>query len=129
MKGAKPHKEKNGTIIFKGSKGKLVWFFELPFMTDAKGKYSDNVSLELRKENGKTFVDVVANQSFLKDPDTQYPVTIDPTINSWDVLRDNFIASSFPDSIFSSNTYMHTGYNRYFGTTRALVELFTEFTK
>jgi RHS repeat-associated protein len=124
MKGVTPHKEKNGTIIFKDSKGKQVWFFELPFMTDAKGKYSDNVSFELRKENGKTFVDVIADQAFLEDPETQYPVTIDPTINSWDVLRDNFIASSFPDSIFSSNTYMHTGYNSYFGTTRALVEFY-----
>jgi hypothetical protein len=81
-------------------------------------------TLELRKENGKTFVDVIADQAFLEDPETQYPVTIDPTINSWDVLRDNFIASSFPDSIFSSNTYMHTGYNSYFGTTRALVEFY-----
>ena len=124
MKGVSPHKEKNGTIIFKDSTGNQVWFFELPFMTDAKGKYSDKVSLDLRKENGKTFVDVVADQAFLEDPDTQYPVTIDPTINSWDVLRDNFVASSFPDSIYSSNTYMHTGYNSYFGTTRALIRFF-----
>jgi hypothetical protein len=110
MKGVSPHKEKNGTIIFKDSTGNQVWFFELPFMTDANGKYSDKVSLDLRKENGKTFVDVVADQAFLEDPETQYPVTIDPTINSWDVLRDNFVASSFQDSIYSSNTYMHTGY-------------------
>lgn len=124
MKGVSPHKEKNGTIIFKDSIGNQVWFFELPFMTDAKGKYSDKVSLDLRKENGKTFVDVVADQAFLQDPETQYPVTIDPTINSWDVLRDNFVASSFPNSIYSSNTYMHTGYNGYFGTTRALIRFF-----
>ncbi|GAE48103.1 DNRLRE domain-containing protein [Mesobacillus boroniphilus] len=124
MKGVTPHKEKNGTIIFKDSKGKTVWFFENPYMTDAKGKYSEKVSLDIREENGKTFVDVVADQSFLKDPETQYPVTIDPTIDSWNVLRDNFVASSFPDSIYSSNTYMNTGYNSYFGTTRALVRFY-----
>lgn len=53
-------------------------------MTDANGKYSDKVSLTLRQENGKTFVDVIADQSFLLDPGTQYPVTIDPTIDTWE---------------------------------------------
>jgi len=124
MKGVTSHKEKNGTIVFKDSKGNTIWFFESPYMTDAKGKYSEKVSLDLREENGKTFVDVIADQAFLKDPETQYPVTIDPTIDSWNVLRDNFVASSFPDSVYSSNTYMHTGYNSYFGNTRALARFY-----
>ncbi|WP_260472071.1 DNRLRE domain-containing protein [Bacillus canaveralius] len=120
QKGVTPHKEKNGTIVFKDAKGNTVWFFETPYMTDAAGKYSEKVSLQLREESGKTFVDVVADLAFLKDPATKYPVTIDPTIDNWNVLRDNFIASSFPDSIYASNTYMDTGYNSYFGSTRAL---------
>lgn len=124
MKGVTSHKEKNGTIVFKDSKGNTIWFFESPFMTDAKGKYSEKVSLDLREENGKTFVDVIADQAFLKDPETQYPVTIDPTIDSWNVLRDNFVASSFPDSVYSSNSYVHTGYNSYFGNTRALARFY-----
>ncbi|MCM3068244.1 DNRLRE domain-containing protein [Priestia flexa] len=124
VKGVTPHKEKNGTIVFKDSKGKTVWFFEEPYMTDKKGKYSEKVSLNLREEKGKTYVDVIADQSFLQDKDTAYPVTIDPTINSWDVVRDHFIASNFPNSIYSSNTYMHTGYNSYFGSTRGLVQFF-----
>jgi hypothetical protein len=45
------------------------------FMTDANGKYSDKLSLKLRDENGKTYVDVVADQAFLQDKDTKYPVT------------------------------------------------------
>ncbi|MGJ3195876.1 DNRLRE domain-containing protein [Peribacillus frigoritolerans] len=122
MKGVTPHKEKNGTIIFKDSKGKTVWFFEKPYMTDAKGKYSEKVSLDLRKENGKMFVDVIANQEFLKDPKTEYPVTIDPTINDWDVIRDSFIASSFSGSAYSSETFMNTGYHGYFGSSRALIQ-------
>ncbi|MGE7595636.1 DNRLRE domain-containing protein [Peribacillus frigoritolerans] len=122
MKGVTPHKEKNGTIIFKDSKGKTVWFFEEPYMTDAKGKYSEKVSLELRKKTGKTFVDVIANQDFLKDPKTEYPVTIDPTINDWDVIRDSFIASNFSGSAYSSETFMNTGYHGYFGSSRALIQ-------
>ncbi|MGM0879094.1 MAG: hypothetical protein ACQEWV_31765 [Bacillota bacterium] len=96
-KGTSPYKEKDGTIVFKDSKGNIEWFFEKPYMTDAKGKYSDKVSLDLREENGKTFVDVVADQVFLQDPTTTFPVTIDPTINNWDIMRDMFVASAFPN--------------------------------
>ena len=124
VKDVTPNKEKNGTIVFKDSKGNPIWFFEKPFMTDATGNYSDKVSLDLRQENGKTFVDVIADQTFLTDPKTKYPITIDPTIDNWNVLRDNFIASSSPDSIYSSNTYMDTGYNSMFGTTRALARFY-----
>ncbi|HEY0829354.1 MAG TPA: hypothetical protein VGE40_14740, partial [Bacilli bacterium] len=124
LNGLKPLIENDGTISFSDTNGNKLWFFEKPYMTDAVEKYSDKVELTLRKENGKTYVDVVADQAFLQDPATQYPVTIDPTINNWDVQRDNFVASSFPTSIFSSNTYMHTGYNSYFGSTRSLVKFY-----
>ncbi len=124
LNGVKPVVEKDGTIAFSDTKGNKQWFLAKPYMTDANGKYSDKVSLNLREVNGKTYVDVVADQSFLQDPATQYPVTVDPTINNWNVQRDNFVASSFPTSIFSSNTYMDTGYNSYFGSTRSLVKVY-----
>ena len=79
-------------------------------MTDANGKRSEKVQLNLREANGKTYVDVTADPSFLQDATTKYPVTIDPSIDTWDVQRDNFVASAFPTSIYSSNTYMDTGY-------------------
>lgn len=60
-------------------------------MVDSNDKYSDKVNLVLRKENGKAYVDVVADKTFLEDTNTKYPVTIDPTINDWDVMRDTFI--------------------------------------
>jgi RHS repeat-associated protein len=124
LKGLHAITKEDGTIVFEDQKGNPKWYFEKPYMTDANDTYSDQVNLLLREENGKTFVDVEADESFLQDPDTQYPVTIDPTINNWNVLRDNFVASNFPDSIYSSNTYMHTGYNSYFGTTRALTRFY-----
>jgi YD repeat-containing protein len=117
-------KKRMAQLFSKTQREKQPGSLKITYMTDAKGNYSEKVSLNLREENGKTFVDVVADQVFLKNPETQYPVTIDPTIDSWNVLRDNFVASSFPDSVFSSNTYMHTGYNSYFGTTRALLRFY-----
>ena len=124
LNGVTPVVEKDGTIPFSDSKGNKQWFLAKPYMTDAKGKYSEKVTLTLRQESGKTFVDVIADQSFLQDPATQYPVTIDPTIDNWDVQRDNFVASAFPTSIYSSNTYMDTDYNSYFGSTRSLVKFY-----
>lgn len=47
------------------------------------------------KENGETYVDVVADQAFLQDPANRL-----------------------------SNTYMHTGYNSYFGSTCSLVKFY-----
>ncbi len=95
-----------------------------PYMTDANGKYSNKVTLALREESGKTFVDVVADQAFLQDAGTKYPVTIDPSIDTWDVQRDNFVSSAFPTDIFNNNNYMGTGNNSYFGTTRSLVQFY-----
>ncbi|MCG3086084.1 DNRLRE domain-containing protein [Anoxybacillus sp. LAT_31] len=124
LKGVKAVAKKDGTIVFEDSKGNPKWYLEKPYMFDANHKYSDQVAFHLRQNSGKTYIDVIVDESFLQDPDTIYPVTIDPTINEWDVLRDNFIAYNFPDSVYSSNTYMHTGYNSYFGTTRALVRFY-----
>ena len=101
--------DSEGMIVFKDNKGNKLWYFEKPFMTDASGKYSDKVTLTLRKENGKSYVDVTADKTFLEDPSTQYPVTIDPTVDSWNILKDTFISGTNPNSSYSSATSMHTG--------------------
>jgi YD repeat-containing protein len=93
-------------------------------MTDANGKFSDKVKLSLREDQGKTFVDVEADPTFLKDSATKFPVTIDPTVNNWDVQRDTFISSANPTTSYSSNTSMETGYDSTFGSTRSLVEFY-----
>ncbi len=124
LQGVKDVIEKDGTIIFSDSKGKKIWYLEKPYMVDATGKYSDKVQYQLRKHNGKTFVDVVADEAFLQDPATKYPVTIDPTINSWDILRDMFVASAFPTSSYSNDTFFNTGYHGFYGSTRALAQFY-----
>lgn len=83
LNGVKATTEKDGTIVFSDAKDNKLWYFEKPYMTDAAGKFSDKVTLALRQENGKTFVDVSADQAFLQT--AKYPVTIDPTIDSWDI--------------------------------------------
>ncbi|WP_240620220.1 DNRLRE domain-containing protein [Peribacillus acanthi] len=123
-KGVTAVTQKDGTIVFKDQKGNLKWYLEKPYMIDSNNQYSDKVTLKLRNENGSTFVDVIADQEFLNDSNTKYPVTIDPTINEWDVIRDSFIASNYPSSAFSSETFMNTGYHGYFGSTRSLIQFY-----
>jgi hypothetical protein len=71
LRGLNAITKKDGTIVFEDQKGNPKWYFEKSYMTDANNKYSDKVDLQLRKENGKTYVDVVADESFLQDPDTK----------------------------------------------------------
>lgn len=122
MNGVKASTDSAGTIIFSDNNGKKLWYFQDSYMTDANGKYSDKVTLTLRKANGKTYVDVTADSAFLQDPGTKYPVTIDPTIDTWNVIRDTFISASYPNTSYSSDSYFHTGQTPSFGTTRSLVQ-------
>lgn len=124
MSGITASVDKDGTILFKDNKGNKLWYFEKPFMTDAIGKYSDKVTLTLRNEDGKTYVDVTADKSFLEDPDTKYPVTIDPTIDSWNILKDTFISGTNPDSSYSSAASMHTGNTPSYGAARSLAQFY-----
>lgn len=117
--------EENGLILFINNKGEKEWYLEKPFMMDANEKYSDDVKLVLRKEQSKTFVDVIASKEFLESPDTKYPVTIDPTINNWDIMIDSFVSSFYPTSSFSSLTNLYSGYNSaYYGAMRSYVKFF-----
>lgn len=113
LNGVKAATDKDGTITFSDSSGKKLWYFQKPFMTDSNGKYSDKVTLTLRQEGGKTFVDVTADPSFLQDPATKYPVTIDPTIDptidSWNIMFDTFISAANPTTSYGSNAALYTG--------------------
>lgn len=68
-------------ITFSDTRNNKTWYFETPYMVDANGKQSNEVKLILREEKWKTYVDVVADKTFLEDSNTTYPVKIDPTIN------------------------------------------------
>lgn len=124
QKGVKATVDKDGLIAFTDAVGEKVWYLEKPFMTDANGKYSEEVEMKLREEGGKTFVDVTPNAEFLQDQTTKYPVTIDPTINNWDIMRDMFVGSNYPNSSFSSESIMTTGYHDYFGASRSMAQFY-----
>ena len=51
-----------------------------PNMIDNNGAYSEELHYEIRKTENGTFLDVVANNAWLADPDRVYPVTVDPVV-------------------------------------------------
>lgn len=109
IKGYTVVQESDGIIYFISNKGEKEWHLLKPFMLDAEEKYSDAVEYVLRQENGKSYVDVVADKEFLQDPDTKYPVIIDPTIDNWNVMIDTFVSSYYYNSSYSDLTNMYTG--------------------
>lgn len=122
LKGLDVLEDESG-IYFEDNKGQKLWCVEKPYMIDAEGKYSDKVELVLTKDNGKAYIDVVADKDFLEDSNTIYPVVIDPTINDYDVIRDTFVASLFPSTSYSSLTKMYTGSDPYYyGTMRSMTQ-------
>ncbi|NDI33805.1 DNRLRE domain-containing protein [Chengkuizengella sediminis] len=124
LKGLTATTNSDGIIVFEDNKGSQQFYFQKPYMFDANGTYSDAVTLSLREEKGKTYVDVIADSAFLEDPSTQYPVTIDPTVDNWDVSRDMFVSSIASTTSFSSESNFKTGLNNTFGTTRSFVSFF-----
>ncbi|HVI42558.1 MAG TPA: DNRLRE domain-containing protein, partial [Anaerovoracaceae bacterium] len=123
LKGLKAVQE-DEIIYFMDRNSQKVWSVQKPYMTDAEGKLSSLVTLSLRKENRKTYVDITADQAFLSDANTKYPVTIDPTISSWDIMRDMFISGLNPNSSYPNFTSVYTGNTPSYGATRSLIRFF-----
>lgn len=53
-----------------------------PFMIDANGVYSEEVSYALSGSNGSYILTVTADSAWMNDSDRAYPVKIDPTVST-----------------------------------------------
>lgn len=102
--------DQNG-IAFLDSHNHEVFQFGKLYMIDANGKYSEDVTADLHCEDGRFFVRIIANESFLKDVNTVYPVVIDPTItitgasNTYDTCVDE----QYPSSNYYTSVNLWTG--------------------
>ena len=89
----------------------------------------DNQLLCEPAEGGKYRVTIVADEAFLNDPSTVYPVYVDPTItvntsgSGWTkTIEDAVVFSGQPYSNQNNNKYMHVGYvDTTYGVGRALI--------
>jgi len=98
-----------------------VAYFVTPYMQDDKGATSQAVSLSLREENDKTYMDLLADSSWLSSQERVFPVVIDPTIVLYDELDDTYVSSANPNTGYAGSNYLYAGNKAGFGTTRSFM--------
>ena len=81
-----------------------VAYIDSPNIKDKNGEYRyDVVSYEIEEQENETYLlKVVVNEDYLKSPETEYPVTVDPTV----VWMDSHLESATVSS-FSGNSSMN----------------------
>jgi RHS repeat-associated protein len=75
-----------GGVLFRTQAGDTAFSFAPPFMIDAAGARSDNVSFSLKRLPSGWALSLTADQAWLQAPERRYPVAIDPTtfLGPWD---------------------------------------------
>ncbi|MFC9598740.1 DNRLRE domain-containing protein [Peribacillus butanolivorans] len=123
MKNLQAKEGDNGDIIFEDKDKNEFFVLTKPFMYDAAENISHDVSMKLRQEKGKTYVDVVADEAWLNSTERKFPIVIDPTVGIQDgTTSDTFISSTYPNENYWLDPSLITGKQTYYGTTRSLVK-------
>lgn len=117
---------KDNTLEYNDAKtGENVFYTNNLFMEDSMGKVSTEVSMKLESlKDGKYSLTVIADEKFLNDIETVYPVVIDPTIQNGDTY-DVFVASYMPTTNMNSGStrapYLRTGKDSPYGIRRSYI--------
>ncbi|MGE7717490.1 DNRLRE domain-containing protein [Priestia megaterium] len=111
-----PKKEENGSISFFDHSNKLVYYLPKPFMTDSninkksgEPALSNKVDFELKQENDKWILSLVADDEWLKSDKRVYPVYIDPT-TSLGTAEDGFVSDAYPTTNYGKFWESSAGY-------------------
>jgi YD repeat-containing protein len=124
VKNAKAEKQKDGSITFKDGKGNREFTIPRPVMVDANDLISRDISLELRQEGAKTYLDLKADEKWLQDPKRKYPVILDPTleIQGTNNTFDAFVSEANPTTNFGLEPFLITGTHTDYGKTRSFIK-------
>lgn len=104
----KMEKTENGRIIlYEKNKDEIEFFLEVPYMYDAKGEISNDIDIELTNKNSKYTMTLKPNKEWLESPEREYPITIDPTVQTslnYQNIEDTYIFdgdSGYPNRYIS----------------------------
>lgn len=105
------YKDDNDEIIIKNND--FCYKFEKPFMIDSNGKRNNSIFLNLQKVNVHNYI-IYFNydEAWLKNPDTQYPIVIDPTIteyNNENSVIDTYIYEGDTNDVRYNKDYIKVG--------------------
>ena len=86
--------QENKTIIAK-SNDEIIFTIDAPFMIDARGSINRNINYELIKLTNGYLLKLKLDMIWIKEPNTVFPVTVDPTIinGTGENVYDTYITS------------------------------------
>ncbi len=86
--------------------------FPKPYMTDAKGAYSDDVTLAFEKSDDGYIATLKADEAWLESAERAYPIEIDPskTIDMESGGKMTYVFSGSPASNYGSSQYAYAGW-------------------
>ncbi|WP_327372338.1 DNRLRE domain-containing protein [Streptomyces sp. NBC_01217] len=97
-KGLKVEQQKDGSLLFTDKKSKKTAVMPAPVMWDASvdkvsGEHTRRARVAMKVVKAKGGVDLVVtpDAQFLADPETKYPVTVDPSTSSLGNLFDTYV--------------------------------------
>ncbi|KEZ48577.1 hypothetical protein AZ46_0216830 [Metabacillus indicus LMG 22858] len=106
--------QKENVIEFTDPKTKtVVWNFEPPFMRDAEDKESHKNYYELKSEKGSHQLTLVLDQDFITDPETKFPILLDPTLTvggTTSTTSDAYVGEVYNNVNYGSDPELRTGY-------------------
>jgi hypothetical protein len=118
-KGLKYEAAQDGSIYFIDTRtNDVAWVMPKPFMYDAKGAQSQNVTATIEKSWGRLVLTVQADQEWVSQPEREFPVVIDPTFQPGARFgRDTFISSTLSDTSFNFEPNVYVGNKPGYGDT------------
>ncbi|MBR3767092.1 MAG: DNRLRE domain-containing protein, partial [Clostridia bacterium] len=122
-----PVTNSNGSIsLIDGNNGdSLEYVIVAPFMTDAKGLFSNQVTMSLSVSGSEYILTVTADKDWLNTPEREFPVVIDPTLffdpERVNEIFDTYVDSGAPNASNPEEIYSIIGYN-VLGTGRAYLK-------
>lgn len=72
----------------------LIYIIEAPYMFDNKLEQSTAIQVNLKEEGDGYLVEIIPNMEWLEDKEREFPITIDPTINTsldYSDIQDTYI--------------------------------------
>lgn len=69
-------------ILYEKNKEEIEFFLEVPYMYDAKGETSSDIDIEVANKNNKYTMILKPNKEWLESEEREYPITIDPTVQT-----------------------------------------------
>ncbi len=113
LDGVRPVRQDNGWVFVDGE-NVIRFSTAAMYMMDANGNQSNDIRCEMTQIGDRQWeARIIVDSDFLSDPDTVYPVIIDPTytVTGPSDTYDTFVSSKYPNNNYYLMTTVRTGYD------------------